>query len=109
MMKMSDVNFVLVYDNQLIDTIAQGLPSTRLTSFFIPDYRVDNSQTSYISTLTDKSTCYKLRMDNARYTLFVKEKTYFNAVQDINSSTMSDVLVVGHSSSSCWFNDNGTF
>lgn len=74
-----EINFNNVFDGQLIDTIANGLPSTRLTSFFIPDYRIDNSQTAYIDTLTDKTQCYKLKMDNARYTLFVKKKTYFNS------------------------------
>ena len=74
----NDINFSLIYSAGLIDTIANGLPSTRLTSFFIPDYRIDNGQIAYIKTLTDKTPCYKLKMDNARYTLFVKKKTYFN-------------------------------
>ena len=77
----NDINFKEVYERGLIDCISQGLPSTRLTSFFIPDYRLDNSQVTYIeSTISDLPNCYKLKMDNARYTLFVKEKTYFTSV-----------------------------
>jgi hypothetical protein len=77
-----DVNFKNVYEKGLIDCISQGLPSTRLNSFFIPDYRLDNSQISYIDNQLGpgEPNCYKLKMDNARYTLFVKEKTYFTSV-----------------------------
>ena len=89
----SDINFSLVYNSGLIDSISNGLPSTRLTSFFIPDYRIDNGQIAYIKTLTDKTPCYKLKMDNSRYTLFVKKKTYFNGDFTSSKYALSPIVI----------------
>ena len=67
-----------MFDNGFPDSIEKGLPERPIWLFYKPDYKFNTylvDQPGY--TQTDGNEPYKLKVDNSRFTLFVKEDTYF--------------------------------